>query len=226
MPNHRDAGQPGPVRAALKSIAKEKSTFVKLKAEADKHMDGVPDQLYAVEGARSTVDTYHDKYDYLLQCAGKEPLDHPKNTDPNLYADTETLCDNATIDLQRIEAVVVEVELMCGECEEELVNRAVKRPIPLRPASDTLQWQPNKHPSVWLSRTSPTLKTIAPLSTSLLHLSRTAQVSYCQQQKRVKAWNLVWEREVPTWTHLIVAAPVASLRLPPSLLLKNVLPEA
>ena len=92
-----DAGQPGPVRAALKTIAKEESTLSKLKVEAEKLMDSVLDMLSAMEGARSTVDTCHEKYDYLLQCAGKEPLDHPKNTDPNLYLEIETLCDNAAI---------------------------------------------------------------------------------------------------------------------------------
>jgi hypothetical protein len=70
--------------------------------------------LSVVEAARSTVDTYHEKYDHLLQCAGKEPRDHPKNTDPNLYAETETLHDNARADLERIEAAGIEVDLIVG----------------------------------------------------------------------------------------------------------------
>jgi hypothetical protein len=130
-----DAGQPGPVRAALKSIAKEESTLKKLKAEAEKLVDRVPNMFLLVEAARSTVDTYHEKYDHLMQCAGKEPLDHPKNTDPNLYAKTETLHDNAGADLERIEAAGIEVDLMCGECQqEELVNRAVGKKADLAAA--------------------------------------------------------------------------------------------
>jgi hypothetical protein len=66
-----DAGQPGHVRAALKSIAKEESTLKKLKEEAEKLVDRVPNMLSVVEAARSIVDTYHEKYDHLLQCVGK-----------------------------------------------------------------------------------------------------------------------------------------------------------
>jgi hypothetical protein len=125
-----DAGQPGPARAALKSIAREESTLKKSKAEAEKLVDTVPNMLSVVEAARSTVDTYHEKYDHLLLCASKAPLDHPKNTDPNLCAETETLHDNAGADLERIEAAGIEVDLLWRECQqEELVNRAVSKKV-------------------------------------------------------------------------------------------------
>jgi hypothetical protein len=61
-----DAGQPGHVRAALKSIAKEEGTLSKLHAEAEKMMGGVPNLVLALEIVRCTLDTYHIKYDVAM----------------------------------------------------------------------------------------------------------------------------------------------------------------